>query len=209
MNFDIILADPPWFQNARNNPGSRYGAGVPYPTMRTEDICNIPVSGIAQDSSALFLWVTGPKLPDGIKVMESWGFRYVTIAFSWVKVNKLNRPKREMKEIISMMKGKIPIQFPNPRFGIGYYTASNVELCLLGVRGRMPVVSNFVSQVIVEPITVHSKKPKQTHTRIEQLFGDKKRIELFGRESVDGWEVLGNQIDGQDIVDAVRKLVES
>jgi len=186
MKFDIIYSDPPWKQNARNNPKSRFGKGVPYPTMKTEAICAIPVQDICNDNCVLFLWVTGPKLKDGIRVIEAWGFRYVTIGFSWVKVYK-NKIKK-------------------PVHGIGYYTKHNVELCLLGIRGKMVPISDHVSQVIIEPISVHSRKPKCARERIVQLFGGRPRIELFARQTAFGWYPVGNEITGEDITVAITRL---
>ena len=39
----------------------------------------------------LFIWVIDPMLPEAIKVIESWGFKYKTVAFTWVKKNKKSR----------------------------------------------------------------------------------------------------------------------
>lgn len=188
MRFNIILADPPWLYNARNNSKTKFGSGMHiYSGMTTKDICELPVSEIADDNCALFLWVTYPRLNDGLKVMEAWGFRYVTCAFTWVKTNKNN---------------------DKPFFGIGYYTKSNAEICLLGVKGKMKPVSNSVSQIIISPREEHSKKPAIVRDKIDELFGDKlNKIELFARQEVANWKSLGNGIDGTDITDSIKSLI--
>lgn len=178
--YSIILADPPWWYNKRNNPTStKFGKGASghYPCMKTEEICNLPIGRICKDNCALFLWSTGPRQPDAHKVIEAWGFDYKTIGFTWVKVNKNG----------------------SPWFGPGYYTAGNIELCLLAVKGRMKPVSNYVSQIIMEQRRKHSMKPDSAKERIVELFGDIPRVELFARETNEGWDALGNEIDGQDI----------
>ncbi len=159
------------------------GVHYHYDTMTTEDICNLKISELVADDCALILWVTFPKLTDGIKVMESWGFRYVTIAFNWFKINKNG----------------------SPFFGVGYYTKSNTEIALLGIKGKMKPVSNYVSQVVVTEKERHSKKPDIVHSKIVELFGDLPRVELFARKEKDGWVTFGNEIDGLDISEAIKK----
>lgn len=75
MKYNIILADPPWLYNARNNPQTKFGSGMHiYNGMTTKDLCSLPVSEIADTNCALFLWVTFPRLTDGLEVMKAWGF---------------------------------------------------------------------------------------------------------------------------------------
>ena len=54
-------------------------------------------------------------------------------------------------------------------------------------------INNIESLVIAER-TQHSKKPKEVRNRIQELFGDLPRIELFAREKTEGWDVWGNQV---------------
>ena len=173
--YNIIYADPPWHYNARNNAGTRFSRGVHshYPTMSVDEICSLPISDIAADNCALVMWVTFPRLSEGIKVLEAWGFRYVTVAFNWFKTNKSG----------------------TPFFGIRYYTKSNSEIALLGIKGKMKPVSNFVSQVIVSPREKHSKKPDIVRDKIVELFGDYPKVELFARQTSDGWDVWGNEVE--------------
>ncbi len=53
----------------------------------------------------------------------------------------------------------------------------------------------------------HSKKPEEIRDRIVELCGDLPRIELFARETSEGWDCLGNEIDGRDIRDAIEELL--
>jgi N6-adenosine-specific RNA methylase IME4 len=172
--YSIIYADPPWFY-PDINPKCKFGLGAigHYSVMKTEDICNLAIPKTA-DNAFLFLWVTNPNLLDGLKVMESWGFKYVTTGFTWVKLNK---------------------KAPTYKFGTGYYTRSNVELCLLGKRGKPKVMSHSVSSLIVEPLREHSRKPDCTRDRIVELCGDVKRVELFARTKTPGWDVWGNDVN--------------
>jgi site-specific DNA-methyltransferase (adenine-specific) len=187
--YTVILIDPPWAYNARRNTRTRFrgGAMAHYRTMTADELCGLPIRDIAADSSALILWAVWPKLPEALRVIEAWGFRYTTVAFNWFKTTK--------KEA--------------PCFGVGYYAKSNSEIALLGIRGKMKPVSNRVSQVIVSERREHSRKPDAVRDKIVELFGDVPRIELFARERAPGWDALGNELDGRDIRDALREVVWS
>jgi len=173
--YNVIYADPPWsYKDKRDkHPRLAGGASVHYPTMALADIKALPVGNIAADDSMLFLWVTFPNLKEGIEVLEAWGFKYKTLGFSWIKTNKKD--------------GK-------PFFGIGWYTKSNCEVCLIGVRGRPKKASNSVSSVVIAPREEHSKKPGIVRDRIVQFAGDVPRVELFARTKTKGWDVWGNEI---------------
>lgn len=182
--YEILYADVPWAYNARKNKHTKFGQGMHrYPGMSVDKMCTYLEEEKIQvaDNAALFFWTTCPKLLDpkhastslAGRVMEAWGFRFVTVAFTWVKTYHPS--------------GKF-------FFGPGYYTASNVELCLLGIRGRMKPVSNYVSQLVTAPVGAHSAKPPEVRDRIVRLFGDRPRIELFARQRVPGWDALGNQL---------------
>jgi len=178
--YQIIYADPPCkYNDKRQRPESdrpaKYG-GITYPVMDTQAICNLGISlrPYLADNCMLFLWATFPNLPEALRVIKEWGFDYRTLGFSWIKTNKKN--------------GK-------PFFGIGYYTKSNCEVCLIGVRGKPFKVSNKVSSVIISPINGHSRKPDEVMDKIVELCGGVPRIELFARRKVEGWDCWGNEVE--------------
>lgn len=170
--YQVIYADPPWsYQNGGVPQG---GVDAQYKTMTLQDIKDLPVSDIAEDTSVLMLWATFPQLREALEVMEAWGFKYKTLGFSWLKTNKDG----------------------SPFFGIGYYARSNQEVCLLGVKGKAHslVVSNKVSSFVSTYKTRHSEKPQIFRDKIVELFGDRPRVELFARQKTDGWDVWGNEV---------------
>jgi len=135
--------------------------------IKVSDIACLPVQDVRDNDSILFLWTTFPNLREALQVIEAWGFEYRTLGFSWIKTNKRNG---------------------NPFFGIGHYTKSNCEVCLIGVKGSPKIDSNFVSSVIMSPRLGHSQKPDEVRDRIVQLCGDVPRLELFARERTPGWD---------------------
>ena len=185
--YKIILADPPWTFKVWSDKGNEKSAVKHYDIMTKKDIQMLDVNAISDKNSVLFLWVTGPCLIEGIELIEKWGFEYKTIGFTWVKKNK-----------------KADTWF----WGMGYYTRSNAELCLLATKGKpLERVSKSVHQIVDDRIMEHSKKPDTVRKRIVQLFGDIPRIELFAREKTEGWTSLGNEIDGMDIKESLNKLI--
>ncbi|MEE1008192.1 MAG: MT-A70 family methyltransferase [Agathobacter sp.] len=122
--FNIIYADPPWkFQTYSERGSQLKSADCHYSCMKFDDILSLPVESIAADDSILFLWVTFPLLKEGLEVMKAWGFTYKTCGFNWVKRNK-----------------KADSWF----MGLGYWTRSNSEICLLGTRGHPSRVSRSI-----------------------------------------------------------------
>lgn len=184
--FDIIYADPPWSYKCWTKKGTlKKSADCHYDVMDIEDIKSIPVSEIASDDSILFLWVTFPLLKEGLETMRSWGFTYKTCGFVWVKRNR-----------------KADSYF----MGLGYWTRSNAELCLIGTGGHPKRESRSVPQICDARIMEHSRKPEEIRERIVALCGDRPRAELFARQRAPGWVSIGNEIDGLDIRDALHKM---
>ena len=92
--------------------------------------------------------------------------------------------------------------------GLGFWTRSNSEVCLIGTKGQPKRVSKSVSQICDARIMEHSKKPAEIRERIVELCGELPRIELFARDKVKGWDSLGDEIDGKDIREALREVIE-
>lgn len=172
--YNIIYADPPW-EYKESGSGNRVVSSH-YPTMNIENIKKMPVEKISHTKSILFLWVTFPRLPQGLEVIKSWGFEYYGLGFDWVKLSKNG----------------------NPSYGMGYYTRQNTEICLIGVKKKpnrfKPLIRNVLS-VIHEKRMEHSKKPDIIKKNIVDIIGDLPRIELFARKETEGWDSWGNEIE--------------
>lgn len=168
--YNIIYADPPWKHDAW--VAGNKAPNLHYPTMTTEEISALPISELADNDCALFLWATYPHLPEALQVIKAWGFDYSTAAFVWVKKNKTA---------------------DTPFFGCGAWTRANSEICLLATRGHVQRLDASISQIIEAPIEEHSKKPDIVRELIERLVGKLPRIELFCRHPAAGWDIWGNE----------------
>lgn len=175
-HYRIVLADPPWAY--WGDPEKDQAAGKHYVCMPTEAISALDVGGIVARPAACFMWATGPKLPEALKVLAAWGFHYRGIAYVWVKTAQDGR----------IIHG----QGVRPTF-----TKPTTELLLVGTtnpRGRaLPLRTEAQGQVVLAPRpgNRHSAKPDVFRERIVELLGDVPRVELFARTAVPGWDRWG------------------
>jgi N6-adenosine-specific RNA methylase IME4 len=176
QKFKTILADPPWrFQNSTGKVAPEHKRLTRYPTMSLDDICGLPVEGIAADTAHLYLWVPNALLPDGLRVMEEWGFQYKS-NIVWHKVRKDGGSDGR---------------------GVGFYFRNVTELLLFGVRGKNArTLSPGRSQVnmLQTRKREHSRKPDEQYELI-QSCSPGPYLEMFARGEREKWAVWGNQAD--------------
>jgi len=167
--YNIIYADPPWeyYMGGYKNQSQHYD------TLSIDELKGMPMDDLAADNCILFLWVTFPVLDQVFDLIKWWGFNYSTVGFVWVKSNKSGQ-------------GYFT--------GLGYWTRSNAEVCLIATKGSIECKNHTISQIVYEPVGEHSAKPSIVRDKIIKLVGDLPRIELFAREKADGWDVWGNEI---------------
>jgi N6-adenosine-specific RNA methylase IME4 len=138
--------------------------------MATEDIAAMPVRDIAEQDAILFLWSTATHIPDALRVMDAWGFKYLN-QIAWDK------------------------QKP----GMGWYCRNTHELLLYGTRGnfRSPRDKSLIlnKSIISSPRSKkHSEKPVEFYEIIERMYPDLPKVELFARRKRDGWASWGNEV---------------
>ena len=119
------------------------------------------------------IWQTRTVYCFYLKLIEAWGFTFKTVGFVWIKQNKSG-------------KGYF--------LGLGWWTRSNAEVCLIAVKGKPKRKSASVRQLLFSPVEEHSKKPDEARDKIIELMGDLPRIELFARRETPGWDVWGNEV---------------
>ena len=145
--------------------------------MKEPELAALPVGDLAAPDSVLFLWTCWPVLQKSFLVLDGWGFKYKTCAFSWMKAD----PYRLFAD------DKTPFA------GMGYWTRANTEPCLLATRGKPKRRKADVRQGIIAPRREHSRKPDEIHARIERLVGGP-YLELFARTERPGWTSWGNEV---------------
>ena len=167
MKYKTIVADPPWqYKNRKTGRDMKHGAEAKYKTLSLREICSLPIQDIADKNCVLFLWATTPLLPEAFHVMQEWGFKYKT-AIYWRKIMLM---------------------------GMGFWFRGQVELCLLGIRGKVKAFRAQKCNFIQCKAGKHSQKPKEFFDLIEP-YTPKPRIELFAREKRKGWNAWGNEVE--------------
>ncbi len=182
-DYKIIYADPAWvYQDKSKSHGG--GAESHYKCTPTEEMGKI-IKDIPVDKDAVCLmWCTYPQLPEGLKLMELWGFKFKTVAFTWVKKNKVS---------------------DSFFFGMGRHTRGNPEIVMLGTKGKgVPRISASIKNLQIHRIGKHSKKPDEVRQEIVNLYGDIPRIELFARQQTSGWDVWGNEVNKDDALNVKK-----
>jgi len=173
--FKTVLADPPWrFSNRTGKVAPEHRRLDRYDTMTLDEIRVLPVSQVTARDAHLYLWVPNALLPDGLEVLEAWGFRYVT-NLVWAKRRRDGGPDGR---------------------GVGFYFRNVTEIILFGVRGSMRTLAPGRRQVnmIETRKREHSRKPDEQYDLIEACSPGP-FLELFARHPRDGWSAWGNEAD--------------
>lgn len=184
--YTVAVIDPPWTWSARSSKGE--GRSPRYPRMTIAEIAALPVSRILAPNAVVLLWVTDPLLPRALEVVRAWGLTFKTVGVYWTK----RKPSGA------------------EHIGGGYYTRANPEQCWILTRGNgVARIDRSVRRWLVAPVRAHSEKPHEFYALIERLFGPQRRVDVFARRRRPGWDALGDEIDGMDIIDAMQAVAPS
>lgn len=199
--FSTIVADPPWnysrklshggtsgFSPVHPSRGGSRGASNHYPTLTLEQLKALPVQSVAADQSHLYLWTTSAFVVEAHSLAETWGFS-PRVLIPWIKT------KRQGQSAVLDAGGDL---YAAVRMGMGLYIRHCAEFLLFCVRGKAPTARNDVLGVIFAPQGRHSEKPHQAYRMIERLSASP-RLELFARGPRQGYEVWGNQANGESV----------
>lgn len=198
MNFNVIVADPPWGFNdslKAMKSGVRRSAVSQYNTMTFGQICALPVGDLVdQNGCLLALWVPSSMLVHGLDVMHAWGFSHKQ-TFVWVKLKKKYAKESDLNNAT--------------RVGMGRLFRQSHEIALIGTSGRSiyPLLDDHSQRSVAFDLNVgHSIKPQTLQLRLEKMFPTSNRLELFSRRTRPGWTCIGDAIDGKDITQAIQEL---
>ena len=182
--YGVLYIDPPWkFKVWSRDTGQGRSAESHYPTMSLDELRKLDVEKLMNPDCAVFMWATWPTLPEALLLGEAWGLQFKTCAFLWAKMNK-------------HMNGRFAVTEDNANWfmGMGYWTRSNTEPCLLFTKGFPKRKAKNVRQLIVSPIGKHSEKPIEVYSAIESLV-EGAYCELFARQERIGWDRWGNEVE--------------
>ncbi|EMN5321710.1 adenine methyltransferase [Enterobacter hormaechei] len=193
--YSLIYADPPW---SYGNTISNGAAADHYSTMKLIDIKRLPVWELAAENAVLAMWYTGTHNQEAIELAEAWGFTVRTMkGFTWVKLNqnaelRINKALAEGE--ISDFYDFLDLLNAETRMNGGNHTRANTEDLLIATCGAgLERKHAGIKQVVYSPLGAHSEKPWEVRHRLELLYGDVPRIELFSRSAAPGWHHWGNE----------------
>lgn len=191
MKYQVIYADPPW---SYQNKASNGTADNHYDTLDLPGLKAMPVADIAEDDAVLFMWWTPPMAPEALELVAAWGFTLKNMcAFTWCKLN-LRTTDNIKKSLSDGPDAALAAVISQTFMGLGNYTRSNAESCLVAVRGKgVARESKSVKQMVLAPISAHSSKPAEVRQGIDQLYPGSRRLEMFARTAPDGWYTFGNE----------------
>lgn len=183
MKYDLILTDPPWSYHGQQD---KWGAAAKfYPTMTDNELRTLPVQELLQPKSLLLMWATSPRLDFAIDLVRQWGLHYRGVAFVWVKTKK---------------DGVTPIGAQGVRPSTVKPTCEYVLAASPQAKGRpLPLFDESIPNVVLAPKAEHSRKPDAVHERIELMYPNATRLEMFARRPREGWDIWGNEVDSTDI----------
>jgi N6-adenosine-specific RNA methylase IME4 len=163
--FATIVIDPPWDWGDEGDQDQLGRARPDYATMSIDELCALPVGDLADVDCHLYLWITNRSLPKGFRLMDAWGFRYIT-AITWAK----------------------------PHFGMGNYFRGQTEHILFGVKGSQPLMRKDVGTIFTAPRgpNGHSSKPAEFYELVESCSPGP-HLEMFSRCDREGWKTWGQE----------------
>ncbi len=169
--FRCLVIDPPW-THGQTGCGKYGSAQQHYDLMTLERIKNMPIADLADENAHIYLWVQNGNIDEGLELLKAWGFRYITVVV-WLKVRK----------------------------GLGSYWRNASEICLFGVRGKLPPKSKSQGNFVISwPTTQHSEKPREFISMVEKVSPGP-YLELFCRRrpaSSEKWYCWGNQVQASE-----------
>jgi len=160
--FQTIVIDPPWDWGDEGDVNQLGRAKPDYATMPIQDIEALPISKIADKNCHLYLWATNRSLPKAFRLIDAWGFRYIT-CITWVK----------------------------PSYGMGNYFRGSTEQVLFAIKGSQPLKRKDAGTHFEAPRGKgHSAKPDAFYDLVSTC-SHAPFIDIFGRKKREGWTVWG------------------
>ncbi|MBW4428433.1 MAG: adenine-specific DNA methyltransferase [Nostoc desertorum CM1-VF14] len=176
-HYQCIVIDPPWFYRLRSKDKTHRNR-IPYQPMRTEEILALPIPELCGSNGCiLWLWFTNNHMIEAAQCLQTWEFELKTI-LTWEKVTK---------------------DGTKTHLGVGHWLRNSTEHCALAVRGNVKAFSGRTltneSTILHSPRREHSRKPESFYQLVDKLCPDITKLEMFARESRDGWDCWGDQAD--------------
>lgn len=177
MTYDVVLTDPPWAYYG--SPDKMAAAGKHYGLLDYAGISAL-TPPLVDRNSILFMWTTSAFMDRSIQLLNDWGLFYRGVSFVWVKVKKDGTPfgARGVRPSI---------------------TKPLTEFVIAGspmAKGRpLKLHDESICQTVFAQVREHSRKPDEVHERIERMYPQATKLEMFARTVRPGWDTFGNETE--------------
>lgn len=175
--YSIIYTDPPWQQGKggkkKVRPNSS-GGKLDYPTMNLQEIKELHetiLKSLANEKHNVFMWTINKYLIEAQEMMQSLGY------------------KLHARIIWDKKTGMCPaytVRFQT-EYLLWFYKKGGIILPEKSVQGKY-------ADIMTEKVKKHSQKPVCAYEMLENMFPDCNKLELFARNTRDGWDCWGNEV---------------
>jgi N6-adenosine-specific RNA methylase IME4 len=159
--YRTIVVDPPLAYPADWGDGL---AADRYRTMSLDELAALPIEQLAAPDSHLYVWIGATRIPDGLRLVDAWGFTFVAL-LTWKK----------------------------PSIGLGTWWRYQSEHLIHARRGNLRTQPGLSNVFDAPRSRKHSAKPEIAYTRIAEASPGP-YLEFFAREPRAGWTVWGDEL---------------
>lgn len=179
--YDLIVVDPPWPVRKITHRARPNQKEMDYEVMSLDEIKTLPIGDIADSNCWLFLWTIQKFLFDSKDILESWGFKHLSVMV-WEKTY-----------------GK---SAGMPLYGFRW----NAEFILVGYKIKPEIwpKRRLIPMVFQAENIRHSQKPDKFYEMIEPL--GKYRADIFARKERKGWDVWGDEVKSSETLEMYLNL---
>jgi len=166
--FDVVSVDPPWNYEGKTDKITSFDLVGRRSANPYPEMSTDDIKKIKlplMDNAVVLLWTTHKFLPDAFEILKEWNLDY-----------------------------KATLVWNKEKMGMGAWFRMQCEFCLVAIKGKPYWDNTKYRDIFKEQRRQHSRKPDTFYDMINKITLGRK-LDYFSRESRNGWEVFGNDIN--------------
>lgn len=198
QRFQVAFADPAWrYYGDGNKPGA---AEKEYATMSDEDMIRLDMASYLERQAVLLVWATCPRLDFAIECGKAWGLHFRGVAFNWVKTTIDGRTIGAQGVRPSIVKTTTELVLAWSPVKRGRPIKLHDESIRQTIETTEIVFPEDGEELRAARPGKHSVKPDEAYARVEKMYPQASRVELFARRERSGWTCIGNELNTPSLV---------